>query len=621
MNRSSTCCLLGGLSACLLGLSVLAPISRAENNEAVVARVGEDIRYLASDELEGRGPDTPGLQKAADYIIDRFKSLGIRGGAEDGAYLRPFKIAIDTKVIPDQTHLVLRGPDGIELKLEAGKDFQPLATGGSGKLSGELVFAGYGISAPDLKYDDYAEQDLAGKIVVIIRRERQQDDEKSVFNGKQNSPHAYIRSKVQAAKKQKAAAILMVNDPFTTAQEKKDTLTAPGGFGTNSMGIPFGHISQELADRLLAAAPVKSGDDKLTTLAAVSDKIDSSLAPLTQPLTGWSADLQFQFESVKAEVSNVFGVIEGEGPLANETIVIGAHYDHLGYGPFGSRRPAERAIHNGADDNATGTAAVMELARRFAMRDKKPARRMLFIGFTAEERGIIGSNRYLSQPVYPLEDTVAMINFDMIGQLGEKGLQVSGSNSGKEFAELVKKVNQGNDLKVNLSNSLGGSDHAGFYRKGIPVLSFFTGLTDLYHTPDDDYETINVPGAVKTIDLAERILAELAELPKRPEYVKIARSGPGRGAIFLLGVVTDYGAEGGQGLKITDVSADSPAAQGGLKSGDVITKIGDVEVEGIEGLATGLRKYKAGQTIKIVVQRGDAEETFDVTLGEPRGGR
>jgi len=394
----------------------------AATKAAKVERVGEDIRYLASDELEGRGPGTKGLEKAAEYIRERFQGLGLRGAGEDGSFMRPFEITVDTKVVPAKTSLVLRGPDGQELKLELAEDYQPLATGGSGKANTQVVFAGYGIMAPKLNYDDYRDADVEGKVLLIIRREPQQDNPKSAFDGKKVTTHSYIRTKLQAAKKNKAAAVLLVNDPFTTKAKKKDQLTPPNGFGTRALGVPFAHVKQAIANQILERSSVKSGEQNLTSVEAISTRIDETMTPMTQPLEGWTAELEFTFETVKAEVSNVIGVIEGEGPLANETIVIGAHYDHLGYGPFGSRRPNERAIHNGADDNATGTAAVLELARRFAEREEKPARRLVFIAFTAEERGIIGSNRYVEKPLFDLENTIAMLNFDMIGNLREDGL-------------------------------------------------------------------------------------------------------------------------------------------------------------------------------------------------------
>jgi hypothetical protein len=620
MNRDTTKTVSLCVSLFLASALGFAETASAATNEAIVARVAEDIRYLSSDELEGRGPGTKGLEKAAEYIRQRFESLGLQGPAEDGAFMRPFEISVDTEVRAEQTSLVLRGPDGEELKLKLAEDYQPLATGGSGKAKAPVVFAGYGISAPKLEYDDYQDADVQGKVLLVIRREPQQDDPQSVFDGKKVTSHSYIRTKLRVAKQNKASAVLLVNDPFTTKPKKQDPLTPPGGFGTRAEGVPFAHLTQAIADQMLEQSSVTSGEESLTSVEAISAQIDDVMSPLTQPLEGWSAELEFTFEAVKAEVSNVLGVIEGDGPLANETIVIGAHYDHIGYGPRGSRRPNEKAIHNGADDNASGTAAVMELARRFAERDEKPARRLVFIAFTAEERGILGSNHYVAQPLFDLENTVAMLNFDMIGNLRDEGLLLGGVRTGKEFAPLVEKISENGELKVRTSGPLGGSDHLGFYRKNIPVLFFFTGITKLYHTPDDDFETINVEGVVQTVDFAERLLDEVASMPQRPEFAKALGSGrAGRGgARAHLGVVPDFGGDQ-KGLRLADVHADSPAGRAGLKAGDVIVKFAEIDVADIQDLATGLQKYKPGQKVDVVVRRDDAETTLTVTLGEPRG--
>jgi Zn-dependent M28 family amino/carboxypeptidase len=260
----------------------------------------------------------------------------------------------------------------------------------------------------------------------------------------------------------------------------------------------------------------------------------------------------------------------------------------------------------------------MELARRFSQRATRPARRLVFIAFTAEERGIIGSNYYLEHPLFPLDSTVAMLNFDMIGHLREEGLLLGGVRTAREFSALLETVNESGQLTVKPTNSLGGSDHAGFYRNGIPVLFFFTGLTDVYHTPDDDYDTINVEGVAYVVDFAEQLVDAILNLPERPEYLSRQRPTRGRGAMAYLGVVPDYGGNSGDGLRLTDVAADSPAAQAGLEKNDVIVKIGDMQVTGIRDLADGLRKYKAGQTIDIVVIRDDDQRTFGTTLGEPR---
>ncbi len=610
------------VTSCWSSVVPTGTLAAAENNAAAVLdRVGGDIQYLASEELQGRAPGSEGLQKAADYMRDAFKEAGLTSGVTDGSYYQPFEISLETKLLREQARLVLHGPDGQTVKLSLGDDYQALAIGGSGKARAEIVFAGYGISAPELKYDDFQGADVAGKVLLVIRREPQQSNEKSAFDGKETTPYSYIRTKVKAATDQKAAAVLFVNDPHNT-KGKQDELVPATGFGATGSGLPFAHVKQQTVNELLAKSPVKTkGGDELKSIEAIEKNIDELYQPLTQPLAGWSAEIEFTFQEVKADVANVIGVIEGEGPFANETVVIGAHYDHLGYGPYGSRRPDSKALHPGADDNATGTAAVVELARRFAAQEKKPARRMVFMGFTAEERGLFGSNHYVSQPIFPLEDTVAMINFDMIGRLRDDKVIINGARSGKEFPALLDQANKDEALQLDKGGTMMGGDHFGFYQKGIPAVHFFTGLTPDYHTPDDTFEKINVPGVVRTIDFCEKFLSAVVALPARTAYVKVtpARRGAGGGMAYL-GVTPDYSSSG-DGLKVTGVNDDSPAAKGGLAAGDIITRIGKIPVTDIQGLADGLRANKPGVTVEIDVMRGDAKKTLKVTLGEPTAGR
>jgi hypothetical protein len=604
---------LSGIGVLLTGLLTAAD----NNNAAVLERVGGDIEFLASDELEGRGPGSEGLVRAGEYMRDAFKKAGLVSGVKDGSYYQPFNLPQDSKLVKEQAMLVLHGPNGKTLKLALGKDYQALAIGGSGKVKADIVFAGYGISAPDLKYDDFKDADVAGKVLLVIRREPQQGSAKSAFDGKKTTPFAYVRTKVAQARKQKAAAVLFVNDPYTTKGEK-DALTPATGFGAGGDGLPFAHVSQKLVNELLAVSPIKAGDEtELKSVESIEAHIDEHYQPLTQALAGWSAEIEFTFNKVMAH--NVIGVIEGEGPLANETVLIGAHYDHLGYGPRGSRRPKVIAIHPGADDNATGTAAVVELARRFAASDTKPARRMVFIGFSGEERGLIGSRHYVKEPVFPLQDTVAMINFDMIGRLRGDKLTINGARSGKEFSALLDQANKNESLRID-KNVMNGSDHFPFDQKGIPALHFFTGLTTDYHTPDDTFDRINVAGVVRTIDFCEQFLLAVVAMPTRAEYVKLSppRRG-GRGGMAYLGVTPDY-TDSVDGLKVTDVTADSPAAKGGIKAGDIITRIGKIPVADIQGLADGLRANKPGVTIEIDVKRGKEKKTLKVTLGRPQRG-
>jgi len=605
--------------ALLLTLSVIRGPVFSSDHEAAVARLGEDIRYLSSDELEGRGVGTAGLEKAADYIRGRFKSLGIDTTAGADVAMTPFPITVGSEVAKQKTYLKLKGPRGEECSLSLGEEYQPLTASGAEPKTADVVFAGYGISAPNLNYDDYQGADVAGKVVVVIRREPQQGNEQSVFDGTRDSIHASFNAKVQAASKAGAAAILLVNDPFTTSKEQKDELSRAGAIGRGPGRVPFAHLKQAVVDNMLRQTPIKAGDKELTSIAAVAASIDETLTPLTQPLPGWTAQFAFAFETITDEVSNVAAVIEGEGPLADETIVIGAHYDHVGYGSSGSLRPGARVVHNGADDNASGTAAVMELARRYSTRDAKPARRLLFIGFTAEERGLLGSNHYLNNPLFPLENTVAMLNFDMIGHVDVGGLQLNGVSSAKEFPAIVEKLSEGLDFTVIPAAMAGGSDHAGFYRRNIPFLFFFTGITETYHTPDDDFETIDVEGVAKTIDFAERVLDEIIAMPARPEFTKMQGESRRRRASTFLGIRPDFSTPDGGGVRCAEVTPESPAAKADIRVGDVITKIGDFDVTNMMGLMSTLGKFKGGDQVKIVVRRGAEVLTLDVTLATPGG--
>ena len=599
-------------------LHVCSPASA--DDDATLTRVSEDIRVLSSDEMEGRGPGSLGLQKAGDYVRDEFRRMGLKSGPPDGSYRQPFEVSVGFRTDSSQTSLTLRGPDGQAWKLELGRDFQPLAAGASGRTQGPLAFAGYGISAAKLGYDDYEGLDAEGKILLVIRREPQQGDANSKFDGKNVTPHSFVRTKLEKAKERKAAAVLMVNDPFSTAAQARDELMPPTGFGSGAAGVPFAQLTQAVADKMLAAIPLQATPDtKLTSVAAVEKRIDETCQPISQPLTGWSAELECTFEKAVAETANIVGVLEGAGPLAQETIVMGAHYDHIGCGEFGSRKPDAREIHNGADDNATGTAAVMELARRMIHRSQAPARRLVFMAFSGEERGLVGSKFYVDHPLFPLADTVAMLNFDMVGRLRSDELTVYGARSAVEFYEFLDRASGETALKLKkVDGSPAMGDHFAFYQRGIPALHFFTGLTNEYHTPEDDFVTINVPGVVRAVDFAEGVLNCVLSLPGRPNYVKREGDRPASGGMAYLGITPDYAA-GSDGLKISAVAANSPAAQGGLKPGDVILRFGDSAVADLRALMDGLRKRKPGDIVSIEVRREQQSVTCTVTLGRPQG--
>lgn len=614
-RRPMAALVVGAVWILIFGLS-----SSIADDAPILSRVSEDIRLLSSDEMEGRGPGTQGLEKAGDYIRDAFRQLGLKSGTSDDTYRQPFQVSLDVKPVVGKSSVILRGPEGREWTLESGRDFQSLAAGGSGTAAAPLVFAGYGISAPTLGYDDFEGLEVEGKVLVVFRQEPQQDDENSKFDGKNATKHAYISTKLQQAKQRKAAGVLLVNPPATTAAEGRDQLPAANAFGSNAAGVPLAQVSQAVIDELLAAAPLQAPPDTtLTSVAAVEKQIDGELRPVSQPLAGWSVELETAFERSMAQTANIVGVLEGAGPLAHETIVLGAHYDHIGRGEFGSRKPNSGEIHNGADDNATGTAAILELARRLSRRGQPPARRLVFIAFSGEEKGLVGSKHYVENPLFPAEDTVTMLNFDMIGRLRNDELTVFGARSAEEFYAFLDRVNGPAALnlkKVDSSPAMG--DHFAFYQRGIPALHFFTGITAEYHTPEDDFETINVPGVVRTIDFAEQVLDLVLAAPARLQFVQDGSARPAAGGMAYLGITPDYAA-GSEGLRVTAVTEKSPAAEGGIKPGDVILKFADSAVSDLRGLMDGLRKQKPGDIVNIEVRRNQQSVTCSVTLGRPQG--
>lgn len=583
--------------------AVLADAS--DPSAASLTRLTNDIRYLASDELAGRQPGTPEMQLAVDYIVQQYQEAGVLGATEGGSYFQQVPVDGTRAIDPSKTHMVFTGPDAQTLALSLNENFTSLIGRKANSLQGELMFVGYGIAADEHNYNEYQDVDVTDKVVVMLRREPQQNSTDSVFDGDETSDHSFIVSKVRAARKAGAKGIILVNDSETASNEEADQLVQSDQFGTIS--FPFYQIKRTTLNDLLAVSSMHSPTGKkLTTIEQVEQWIDSRLEPISQPLKGWSIDAGAVFAKAEIDTSNLVAVIPGRGDLSDETVIVGAHYDHIGLGAYGSRVPWRKEIHNGADDNASGTAAVLELARRFSKlpADESSRRRLVLICFTAEEMGLLGALHYVSDPLFDLKSTVAMVNFDMIGSLRNDELTVYNWNTSPDFSGILENANEPQGMELKLPRSgFAGSDHLPFNQSQIPNMFIHTGITDTYHTPEDTFDTMNCAGVVKVVDFSQNVLEQLLTLP-RPKYGVPKR--------FQLGI--QMAREGGsKGVEITKVIEDSVAEAAGLKAGDLVLAIDDEPIEKRRDLVRRIRR-DAGKTINLKFRRNDQEIDVSIEL-------
>jgi len=588
----------------------------AESEASAEARLRAAVEWLAAPEREGRGPGTAGIEQAADWVARQFAEIGLDTAVVGETPFQRFPVVLEATLGPAAENRVdLIGPptaDGTRRvrRLELGRDFTPLAAGGSGDFDLPLVFAGYGITAPRERYDDYAPlgpQAARGAAVVVLRQEPQKDDPHSVFAGNQASEHAALSRKVANASEHEVGAVLFCND----ASDTDDALMAfsRAGDGSERRALPVLHVRRGVVAPLVAEA---TGRD----LPALEKAIDETLAPQTAALEGWRIRGRVAIERKEAESRNVLAVLPGSP--GRETVVLGAHYDHLGFGGPNSAAPGETAVHHGADDNASGTALLVEVARILATEGPFP-RTILFAAFSGEERGLLGSAHYTANAAVPLSDTVAMVNLDMVGRLDGDKLVVHGGGTGTGLDALVDRLAATHAFEVAKEpGGFGPSDHSSFYARRIPVLHLFTGSHSDYHRPTDTADKLNYPGMVRIARLVADVVEELASAPERPAYIEVASKMFARGGDRpYFGSIPDFG-KPGQGYAITGVTKDSPAARGGLQGGDVIVRLGDSAVTGLEDFDSALRKHKAGDTIPVVVRRDGAEVTLEVTLAAPK---
>ncbi|MBE9511239.1 MAG: M20/M25/M40 family metallo-hydrolase [Bacteroidetes bacterium] len=567
--------------------------------EITVEELQETIGFLASDSLKGRYPGTPEDKVLSDWLTGEFREMGIELIADEGKQY----FEVITNIKPGENNSLKYSNTTLELY----KDFAPFSFSGNAITKAKAVFVGYGfeIDDKDLKWNDYSGIDVTDKWLIILRGDPEIDSLTSPF-----IPYSGDRDKVMLAGDHGAAGVLFVSGPKFDQKDKLvdlETQKAP-------VDIPVLHITRNVADDIL------KGEGR--NIEKLEKKLNEQRSPEVFEtgiiIRGLSEVLQD-----KSTTQNIISMIKGNDPdLADEYILIGGHHDHLGMGGpnTGSRKPDTTAVHNGADDNASGVAAVLEIAEKLSYNRDSLRRSIIFITFGAEEMGLLGSKYFVNNPVVPIEKISAMINIDMVGRLSnEKSLQIGGTETSVSGSELLDIITGSKNFNLAKSpEGYGPSDHASFYGKEIPVFFFSTGPHLDYHTPEDDIEQVNFEGLKSVSDYIYYLTWELAN---RDSSLVFQEAGPKTGQQRMkrrkgitLGIMPDFAGQVKNGLRADFVLADRPADKGGMEDGDIIIAINGKAIKNIYDYMYRLEKLKQGQTITIEVIRDNEKKVLLIQL-------
>ena len=631
----------------LLLLALFIGVFAQQPGQPSVNRLQQIISYLASDALEGRRTGTPGANDAAHYIAGEFSLLGLRpaiqmaGAARTrgeirARYLQPFPYVSKVELGKNNLLFVNPGRADDAAQFAVGEDWMPLGFSSNAEVkNAEMIFAGYGITSAESKYDDYAVSNAKDRVAIVFAGTPDADNPHGQFQ-----QAGQIRFKAAAARAAGVRALLILANEEILQHDRLSQLSYDNA---GEAGIPVIVISQKLAKKILNA--------ELDGLTKAADARTAAGNALRNPIAGAKLNVNVNVNRIESPSFNVVGILPGTDPkLKNEAIVIGAHYDHLGRGGEGSLAPREGEIHHGADDNASGTAGMLELARIFSAR--KSRRTIVFIAFSGEEEGLIGSNYYVNHPVVPLANTVAMINMDMIGRETQKKLIVGGVGTAQEWRAMIDaknvvptvaaslnvpgvgSANLAVSLPVNVNvngqavvaapgksfeltmneDGFGPSDHSSFYAKQVPVLFFWTGTHNDYHKPSDTYEKINYEGEARILSFVASIVRDIDRSDARPKFTVAKSDSQGRSTGFrvYLGTIPNY-ADSNDGLTLDGVRDDSPAAKAGLKAGDKIVKLAGHDVKNVYDYTQALSEMKAGQEYEVELIRGGQRMTLKIT--------
>ena len=601
MNRKYITILLALLLAAV-GSLAQQPAAQLEPS---VARLQQHISYLASDALDGRRTGTQGANDAAHYLAGEFARLGLRPAIQKAGASRRLSVAMSQYLqpFPYVAGVTLGPANALSLgdkKFMVGQDWMPVGFSSSSHVENTpIAFVGYGITASELNYDDYADKRISGRIALALAGTPDGDNPHGQY-----ARYEGVRWKAIAARNAGAKALLIVTRDANLKDDRLAQLTYDNSAG--DAGLPVAVVSQDLIGGKAMFDGFESAAKKRQFMFDENSKVS----------------LTIDLSRKEVQAYNVVGILEGSDRLLkNETIIVGAHYDHLGRGGEGSLAPRSGEIHHGADDNASGTAGVLELARLFTSQRVKPKRTIVFMCFSGEEEGLLGSSYYVNHPIIPLANTVAMINMDMIGRMKARKLIIGGVGTAKEWRDLIGSGNITQAVKITSTSDTaapagtfdltlqedgyGPSDHSSFYSKQIPVLFFWTGTHNDYHKPSDTFDKINYEDEVRVLSLVARIVRDLDNAEKRVTY-SVAKSdsqqGRSTGFRVYLGTIPNY-SDSNDGLLLDGVRDDSPATKAGLKAGDKIVKIGTREIKNVYDYTYALGEMKAGEEYVIEVMR------------------
>ena len=508
-------------------------------------------------------------------------------------------------------------------ELKRGEGYSVLGNSASGKVSGPLTFAGYAITEGKDGYTSFGEsmEDFTGRIVMFMRYEPLDTEGRSLWADRRFSPSAAVAPKMEAVIARKPLAIIMVNPPG--ARDGRQTLenSETSRFGAR-LDVPVIQMSAEAADELLKAADPQNRS--LMDLRKLADNLSAkdSLKPFNLR-DSVVVSVETNLTSGAIQTDNIGAVLRGKGSLANQWVIVGAHYDHVGFGYYGADPSNRGVLHPGADDNASGTSGMLCLMKQMAefyRSDEAPGemRSILFMAFSAEEVGLDGSDFWTKHPTLKVDQVQAMVNMDMVGRMRNDELAIAGTGTAKDFMSLLRPIFEGSGLTVDADPSgRGPSDHASFYRAGIPVLFLFTGTHSDYHKPSDRGYTVNPQGAAKVIQLTDTLVKMLASRAEKLEFTSTdgaTTAGRRNGAKVRLGVMPGYGGDGAEGVKVEGVSAETSASEAGIQIGDLLIGWNETQLTGPADMMERLREQKPGDVVKIKLKRGAEELTLDVTL-------